>query len=301
MKLFYSDLFVLPLPEGHRFPMAKYRMLREALIASGEFVQEDFLIPAPAHDDELVRAHDRDYVKRVQRGELSAAELRLIGFPWSPQMVERSRRSSGATIGACRMALRDGVSANLAGGTHHAGRAQGEGFSVFNDAAVAARAMQAEGLAKQVLVIDLDVHQGNGTAQITYGDESIFTFSMHGAKNYPFRREFASKLDVDLPDGTSDDAYLCALDAALLQIDQSFKADLIIYLAGADPYEGDRLGRLKLTMRGMAARDERVFDYVCSRGLPIAIAMAGGYGHRIEETVAVHAQTVLGAKRWCKQ
>jgi acetoin utilization deacetylase AcuC-like enzyme len=296
MKLFYSDLFVLPLPEGHRFPMSKYRLLRESLIASGEFTQADFLIPAPAHDDELARAHDRDYIQRVQRGELTDAEQRLIGFPWSPQMVERSRRSSGATIGACRMALRDGVSANLAGGTHHAGRAQGEGFSVFNDAAVAARAMQAEGLVKHVLVIDLDVHQGNGTAQITAGDDSIFTFSMHGAKNYPFRREFPSDLDVDLPDGTADADYLAALDSSLKQIEQCFRADIIIYLAGADPYEGDRLGRLKLTMAGLKARDERVFGFAKRLDLPVAIAMAGGYARNIEETVAVHAQTITCAK-----
>ncbi len=297
MKLFYSDIFVLPLPQGHRFPMEKYRLLRERLLASGQFQLNDFLIPAPAHDDELVRAHDHHYIQRVQHAELTDAEQRLIGFPWSMQMVERSRRSSGATIGACRMALRDGVSANLAGGTHHAGRSQGEGFSVFNDAAVAARAMQAERLASRVLVVDLDVHQGNGTAQITKDDHSIFTFSMHGAKNYPFRREHPSDLDVDLIDGTTDGDYLNALVNALDQIDQRFTADLIIYLAGADPYEGDRLGRIKLTMQGLAQRDQCVFDFAQQRNIPVAIAMAGGYAKHIEDTVEIHAQTILAAKK----
>ncbi|MCA3058470.1 MAG: histone deacetylase, partial [Rhodocyclaceae bacterium] len=207
MKLFYADEFVLPLPAGHRFPMQKYRMLRERLMASGEFLADDFCVPPAATFTELTRAHAPDYVLRAERGELSAQEMKLIGFPWSPEMVERSKRSSGATIGACRAAIKDGAAANLAGGTHHAFYDHGEGFCVFNDAVIAARAMQAEGRANNVAVIDCDVHQGNGTAAIASGDNSIFTFSIHGVRNYPFRREFASDLDIDLADGTADDAY----------------------------------------------------------------------------------------------
>ncbi|MFN6168635.1 MAG: histone deacetylase, partial [Burkholderiales bacterium] len=208
MKLYYADEFVLPLPAGHRFPMQKYRMLRERLMASGEFLADDFCVPPAATFTELTRAHAPDYVLRAERGELSAQEMKLIGFPWSPEMVERSKRSSGATIGACRAAIKDGAAANLAGGTHHAFYDRGEGFCVFNDAVIAARAMQAEGRANNVAVIDCDVHQGNGTAAIASGDNSIFTFSIHGVRNYPFRREFASDLDIDLADGTADDAYL---------------------------------------------------------------------------------------------
>jgi acetoin utilization deacetylase AcuC-like enzyme len=297
VKLFSCDEFVLPLPEGHRFPMRKYAMLRERLEASGVFPPEAFRIPAAATFTELTRAHAPDYVERVERGELSTAEIRAIGFPWSAAMVERSRRSSGATIEACRAALADGVAANLAGGTHHAFYDRGEGFCVFNDTAVAARAMQAEGRVDRVLVIDCDVHQGNGTASILSGDDSVFTLSIHGAKNYPFRREVASDLDVDLPDGTGDAEYLAALDAALAQVFGRFTPQLVIYLAGADPYEDDRLGRLKLTKPGLLARDEKVFTACRSRGIAVAITMAGSYARRIEDTVEIHAATVLRARQ----
>ena len=296
MKLFSCDEFVLPLPEGHRFPMRKYALLRERLAASGAFPPESFCIPAAATFTELTRAHAPDYVERVERGELSAAEMRAIGFPWSAAMVERSKRSSGATIEACRAALADGVAANLAGGTHHAFYDRGEGFCVFNDTAVAARAMQAEGRVERVLVVDCDVHQGNGTASILSGDDSVFTLSIHGAKNYPFRREVASDLDVDLPDGTGDAEYHAALEAALAQAFGTFTPQLVIYLAGADPYEDDRLGRLKLTKAGLLARDEKVFAACRSRGVAVAITMAGSYARRIEDTVEIHAATILRAR-----
>jgi acetoin utilization deacetylase AcuC-like enzyme len=299
MKLFYADHFVLPLPPGHRFPMQKYALLRELLATAGEFAAEDFVVPPAASFTELTRAHAPDYVLRVERGELSAAEIKLIGFPWSAQMVERSKRSSGATIAACRAALVDGAAANLAGGTHHAFYDRGEGFCVFNDAVVAARAMQAEALARRVAVIDCDVHQGNGTAAIASGDNSIFTFSIHGARNYPFRRESPSDLDVDLPDGTGDSEYLAALDAALTALFARFTPELVIYLAGADPFEDDRLGRLKLSFAGLQARDAMVFSYCAQRRLPVAVAMAGGYARQIEDTVAIHTQTVIAAKGLC--
>lgn len=296
MKLYYTDIFVLPLPPGHRFPMEKYSLLRQRLLASGEFADADFNTPAAATPEELQRAHDPAYVRRVTRGELSAAELKRIGFPWSPGMVERSLRSAGATLAACRAALADGCSANLAGGTHHAHADRGEGFCVFNDAAVAARAMQAEGRVERVAIIDCDVHQGNGTAAILHGDDSVFTFSIHGARNFPFDKE-SSDLDLELPDGTNDDAYLAALDAGLNEVFARSRPDLVIYLAGADPYAGDRLGRLSLSFAGLAARDRRVFSACRERGIPVALAMAGGYARPIEDTVTIHATTVLAAKR----
>jgi acetoin utilization deacetylase AcuC-like enzyme len=296
VKLFYTDVFVLPLPAGHRFPMEKYSRLRAALLASGDFAEGDFHLPHPATDDELARAHDRTYIERVSRGQLSEKEQKAIGFPWSEGMVERSRRSAGATLGACRAALEDGIAANLAGGTHHAFRDRGEGFCVFNDAAVAARAMQAEGRAHRVLVVDCDVHQGNGTASILRGDDSIFTLSIHGARNFPFAKE-QSDLDIELPDGCCDEAYLQRLDEGLATALDLARPDLVIYLAGADPYRDDRFGRLGLTIAGLAERDRRVLASARASGVPTALAMAGGYAREIDDTVSIHANTVRLARR----
>lgn len=295
MKLFYADHFVLPLPPGHRFPMEKYSRLRERLLASGHFAPDDFRVPDAASDTELLRAHDAGYVQRVVRGTLGHDEVRRIGFPWSEAMVERSRRSAGATLAACRAALAEGWAANLAGGTHHAFRDRGEGFCVFNDAAVAALAMRAEGRVERVAIVDCDVHQGNGTASILANRADCFTFSIHGARNFPFDKE-TSDLDVELPDGTGDEAYLAALDDALALVFRH-QPDLVIYLAGADPFEDDRLGRLKLTKAGLAARDERVLGECRRRSLPVAIAMAGGYARQIDDTVAIHAATIDTARR----
>lgn len=296
MKIYYADHFVLPLPSGHRFPMSKYSLLRQA-VASLEGVS---LEEAPlASIEELSLAHDSDYINRVIQGQLSSSEQREIGFPWSALMVERSRRSAGATIAACRSAWSEGVSANLAGGTHHAYADKGSGFCVFNDAAIASRVTQkylmpSLGRLARVAIIDLDVHQGNGTASILRGDDSIFTFSVHGQKNFPFRKE-SSDLDIGLPDGTGDLAYLEALEQGLLELKQLFDPELIIYLAGADPYEGDRLGRLSLTFEGLKSRDLMVFDYAAAHKIPLAITMAGGYGNSIEDTVKVHTQTIANA------
>ena len=276
--------------------MRKYRMLRDLI---GEQLPDVELDEAPhTTDGVLALAHHPQYIHRVSTGALTAAEQRAIGFPWSPEMVERSRRSAGATIAACRSAFSDGVSVNLAGGTHHAHADHGEGFCVFNDAAIAARLMQAERRASRVAIIDLDVHQGNGTAEILARDDSVFTLSLHGENNYPFAKA-VSDLDISLPDGTGDDAYLAELDSALAQLFARFDPQLIIYLAGADPHEGDRLGRLKLTAAGLAERDRRVLQLAGARGLPVAIAMAGGYGRDIEQTVAIHLQTVGIAARHC--
>ncbi len=293
MQIFSSDSFVLPLPAGHRFPMQKYAMLRER-VAAELAPPAQLRTPDPAGDAELLRAHSAGYVARVAAGQLSAAEIRRIGFPWSPQMVERSRRSAGATIAACRAALADGAGVNLAGGTHHAFADAGAGYCVFNDSAVAARAMQAEGRIRRALIIDCDVHQGDGTAAILAGDDSVFTLSIHAEKNFPFRKQ-RSDLDVGLPDATEDDAYLDALEAGLARAIALAGADLAIYLAGADPYYDDRLGRLSLTKAGLAERDRVVFHYCRRAGLPLAISMAGGYARSIADTVDIHAQTVATA------
>lgn len=304
MQVFYADQFVLPLPPGHRFPMAKYRLLRDRL---ADELPEVRLMPAlPATDGELALAHRPAYIAAIADGSVDPRVMREIGFPWSPAMAERARRSVGATIAACRASFKEGVAANIAGGTHHAYADKGGGFCVFNDAAVAARLMQAEvaraaGRPLQVAVIDLDVHQGNGTASIFRNDPTVFTLSLHGQKNFPFRKE-ASDLDVNLPDGCSDDEYLHALEMALGELERRFAPGLVIYLAGADPHEGDRLGRLKLTWDGLEARDRRVFDWAWQRGMPLAFCMAGGYGLRIEDTVQAQVHTFQAAlqywRRW---
>lgn len=296
MQAFYSDHFVLPLPPGHRFPMQKYARLRERV--AGELPHVALTEALPADDGMLGRVHAHDYVVRVSTGALNPKEQREIGFPWSPQMVERSRRSAGATLAACRAALAQGVAVNLAGGTHHAYADRGEGFCVFNDAAVAARAVQADlGAGTRVAIIDLDVHQGNGTAAIFEHDPSVFTLSLHGEHNYPFRKA-RSDLDVALPDGCGDDDYLVALGHALTDLFAQFTPTLAIYLAGADPLENDRLGRLALTHDGLLARDRSVLTACAERGVPVAIAMAGGYGRDIEQTVAAHFGTVRLASQF---
>jgi acetoin utilization deacetylase AcuC-like enzyme len=293
MQVFYATQFVLPLPPGHRFPMAKYQLLRDRVTAELPVIR--LQQAQPASDGELALVHSPGYIKAISDGSVDPRVMREIGFPWSPAMAERARRSVGATIAACRAALRDGVAANIAGGTHHAAADKGGGFCVFNDAAVAARLLQAEcgrdsSRPLQVAVIDLDVHQGNGTASIFRGDPTVFTCSLHGAKNFPFRKE-PGDLDVELPDGCRDDQYLLALDRALDEVDRRCRPGLVIYLAGADPHEGDRLGRLKLTWDGLRARDARVFEWAWRRRVPLAMAMAGGYGVRIEDTVQVQVNT----------
>ncbi|WP_169977331.1 histone deacetylase family protein [Tautonia rosea] len=292
MAIYFSDRFVLPLPEWHRFPMAKYARLRDRLERSGIVPPELLREPPAATDQEILRAHDSDYFARAVSGQFLAEEARALGFPWSPQLIERSRRSAGATIAAARDVL-TGASfgVNLAGGTHHAAPNRCAGYCVFNDSAIAARAMQAEGLARRVLIVDCDVHQGDGTALIFADDPTVFTFSIHGERNYPLRKP-PSDLDVPLPDGTDDDAYLAALDAGLAEgIDRS-RADLAIYLAGADPYLADRFGRMKLTMPGLEARDRLVFDALRSRAIPVAVSMAGGYSENVDDIVAIHFATV---------
>ena len=291
MKVFYTDRFALPLTPGHTFPAEKYALLRERVERSGMVAPEDLREPRAATDEEILRVHHADYVQKVVDGGLSALEIRALGLPWSPELVERSRRSCGATIEAAEWALREGVAVNLAGGTHHAFPDRGAGYCVFNDAAVAARSLQARGLVGRVLILDCDVHQGDGTACVFEDDPSVFTFSLHGARNYPLVKQ-RSDLDIELDDDATDAPYLDALnhglDAALSWPD----ADLAIYLAGADPFEGDRLGRLKVSKVGLAARDRVVFRRCREARLPVAVAMAGGYARSIEDTVEIQFQTV---------
>lgn len=296
MKVFYSDQFVLPLPEGHRFPMNKYSMLRERVERADICGPGELLLPHAVTDEEILRAHDPDYLKKVVTGTLTDKEMRRIGFPWSERMVERSRRASGGTLDACRAALEEGIAANLAGGTHHAFAGRGEGFCVLNDSAIAARTLRAEGLVDKVAVLDTDVHQGNGTASILRGDPHVFTFSIHGAKNYPFHKE-ESDLDVPLADGTDDDAFLAALSGALDRVLELAAWDLAIFLAGADPFEGDKLGRLSVTKEGLARRDQMVLEACRERGIPVAVTMAGGYAKDVADTVDIHFQTVQRAAK----
>lgn len=291
MKLFYSDHVILPLPEGHRFPMPKYMLLHRR-VREAELVPLEDLREAPAASDEdILRVHLLAYWEKVVHGTLSDKEIRRMGFPWSPGLVERTRRSVGGTIAACRAALQDGFAANLAGGTHHAYPDHGEGYCVLNDAAIATRTLQAEGLVRRVIIIDCDVHQGNGTAAIFAGDPTVFTFSTHGAKNFPFHKE-SSDLDIALSDGCDDTCFLKALQGGLDTVMRSFQADLGIYIAGADPFYDDRLGKLSMTKRGLLERDRLVFERCQDEGLPLAIVMGGGYARQVEDTVDIQFQTI---------
>jgi acetoin utilization deacetylase AcuC-like enzyme len=300
VRAFYSDRFVLPLPAGHRFPMEKYRRLRERLVEEGVLRPGDLEEPGAASWDELALVHHPAYLRAVEEGTLPPLAQRRIGFPWSREMVERSRRSTGATIGAARVALAEtaergwGVAANLAGGTHHAHPAHGEGFCVFNDAAVAIRVLQREGAIATALVVDCDVHQGNGTAAIFAGDPDVVTFSIHGARNFPFRKE-RSSVDVELPDGAGDDVFLAALELHLPLLLAERRPDLAIYLAGADPWRDDRFGRMAMSREGLAERDRMVLSSLRELGIPTAIAMAGGYGRDIEDTVTIQVETIRTA------
>ncbi|MBY0230467.1 MAG: histone deacetylase [Gemmataceae bacterium] len=297
MKAFVTDMFALPLPAGHRFPADKYRLLRERVDASMLFRPGDLAIPRAATDEQLLRVHTAAYIEALEKGTLTEAEQRRIGFPWWPGMAERARRTTGGTIEACRAALAEGVAVNLAGGTHHAFPDAGEGFCLFNDAAVAIRAMQAEGRIRRAVVIDLDVHQGNGTASIFRDDPSVFTFSVHGERNFPLRKE-PSDLDIGLPDGVTDEDYLRAVEEGTREAIRRAEAEMAVYLAGADPHEGDRLGRMAVTTEGLRRRDGMVLGMCHEARLPVAVCMAGGYGKDIAVTADLYMQTVRVAWEW---
>jgi len=291
-----SARYTIPLPAGHRFPIEKYALLRDAVVASGLVSPSTLHEPDRASVDALLLVHTPRYVDAVVGGTLSDAEQRRIGLPWSEFLVERSFRAVGGTCEAARAALDRGVTMNLAGGTHHAFPDHGEGFCVFNDVAVAIRVLQRDGHIRRAAVIDLDVHQGNGTHAIFAGDETVFTFSMHGGRNYPFHK-VAGSLDVELGDGTEDDLYLEMLATHLPVVLATSAPDLVIYLAGSDPHEGDRLGRLRLTFDGLARRDAMVLDACREVGIPVAVTIAGGYGRNIDDSVQVHVNTVRVAAR----
>jgi acetoin utilization deacetylase AcuC-like enzyme len=291
MKAFYSDHQDFPLPEGHRFPKQKYWLLRRRVVEAGLLSPENLRPAPPAPMTALRMVHDEGYIQRLLRGELRPQEERRIGLPWSPELIQRARSSVGGTTAACRAALADGVGANLSGGTHHAHADHGAGFCIFNDVAVGARMMQSEGPGLGVLVIDCDVHQGDGTAAIFAADPSVYTFSIHGADNFPYRKE-NSDLDIALPDGTGDNAYIEALKGGLALALGNARPNLAIYLAGADPYLDDRLGRLSLSKSGLAARDRLVLEMCAALALPVAVVMSGGYARRIEDVVDIHFETL---------
>ncbi|MEY4608660.1 MAG: hypothetical protein RL625_877 [Gemmatimonadota bacterium] len=295
LHVWSSAHYTIPLPADHRFPIAKYTMLREAIVAEGIVAAGQVHDPARLSLTDAGRVHDADYLARILDGRLTAAEQRRMGFPWSPGLVERSLRASGGTLEAARHALTAGIAMNLAGGTHHAFAAHGEGFCVLNDVAIAVRALRAEGRIRRVAIIDLDVHQGNGTHDILAHDDDSFTFSMHGRRNYPFRK-VPGRLDLELEDGTEDTEYLERLAEALPGVLAAARPDLVCYLAGADPHEGDTLGRLRLTFDGLMRRDALVLESARAIGVPVAIAIAGGYGRDIADTVRVHCNTARIAR-----
>ncbi|HEX4469802.1 MAG TPA: histone deacetylase [Gemmatimonadaceae bacterium] len=290
LRLWTSARYSFPLPEGHRFPIAKYQRLRDQVLINGIVAPGALREPERATREALLLVHTADYVDRFLEGRLSPDELRRLGFPWSTALVERSLRAVGGTCEAAAAALDNGIAMNLAGGTHHAFSDHGEGFCVFNDVAIAIRLLQRAGRVRRAAIVDLDVHQGNGTNAIFAGDDSVFTFSMHGGRNYPFHKVPGS-LDVELADGTRDDEYLYQLSAHLPIVLARSQADLVVYLAGADPHEGDALGRLGLTFEGLARRDAFVIDLCREVGIPVAITIAGGYGRNLDDTVHIHVET----------
>ncbi len=300
MKVFYSDEFGFSVPEGHRFPIDKFRMVREAVCAQGLVPPGEMSVPEPAEDAAILRAHDETYVRRLEAGQLTLKEMQRIGLPWSPELMVRTRRTVGGTLAACRAALEEGVAMNLAGGYHHAFRDHGQGFCLYNDIVIAVRALQAERRIGRAVVLDCDVHQGNGTASLVADDPTIFAFSIHNDDNFPLIK-VASDLDIGLHDGTGDAEYLEALEPGVQSALERAGAEMALYLAGADPYEGDLLGRMAMTKAGLAARDQMVLGMCRAAGLPVAVLMAGGYGRHVEDTVEIHAQTVrIAAGMMCE-
>jgi acetoin utilization deacetylase AcuC-like enzyme len=294
MKACYSDHYVIELPPGHTFPIQKYRLIRERLLADGTLAPADLIEPDLAHPEDILQAHTRDYWERLSTGTLGESAVRRLGLPWSDALVRRSRASVQGTLTAARIALHDGMAANLAGGTHHAFADRGEGYCLLNDVAVAVRCLQRDWWMQRMAVVDCDVHQGNGTAGIFAGDPDVFTFSMHGASNYPLVKVPGS-LDIALPDGAGDEEYLQALAAALPRVLEEFRPGLVFYIAGADAHERDRLGRLALTHEGLRRRDAMVLRACIEAGTPVAITLGGGYGKDLDDTVEAHCNTIRSA------
>ena len=294
-KIFYSPYYYADIGENHVFPIKKFELVRDKLLAEEILQPQEICEPPPAAIVDVRTVHTADYVSRLISGELTAKEIRKLGLPWSQSLVRRSFLAVSGTINAARHALQNAVSSNLAGGTHHSFPDRGEGFCVLNDVAVAVRVLQRENLAKRFLIIDCDVHQGNGTAFIFRDDSDVYTFSMHGAKNYPLFKEI-SNLDIELPDKTSDKEYLETLEEALPRI-FLHDPDIVFYLGGADPFENDKLGRLNLTISGLMKRDEMVLEFAKSRDVPIVTTMSGGYALEIRDTVEIHSNTIRAVKK----
>jgi acetoin utilization deacetylase AcuC-like enzyme len=294
-RLFYSPYYYADIGEGHVFPIRKFELVKDILLREGTLEQHEIVEPEPARIEDLHLVHTEDYISRLVNGTLTAKEIRKLGLPWSKSLVRRSFHAISGTIEAAKIALQSGIASNLAGGTHHAYPDRGEGFCVLNDVAVAIRVLQRDKLAERFLIIDCDVHQGNGTAFIFNGDDSVFTFSMHGAKNYPLHKE-KSTLDIELPDKTGDVEFLETLSEALLRV-ILHHPDIIFYLGGADPFEKDKLGRLSLSKNGLMKRDEMVLDFAKARGIPIVTTLSGGYAENIEDTVEIHANTIRAVKK----
>ena len=296
MFVAYHPGYVVDIGAGHRFPMQKYGLVYERLIDEGTLGAEQVVAPQPVAAEDLLLVHTHDYVTRFLTGDMTAKEMRTLGFPWTAALARRARLAVGGTIKASRLAWRDGLAANLAGGSHHAFADHGEGFSVFNDIAVAIRVLQRDHGLQRAAVVDCDVHQGNGTATIFADDPSVYACSLHGEKNYPFDKP-PSDLDVPLPDGTVDAEYLAALDDALETVQREFRPQMVWYLAGVDPYAGDRLGRLALSLDGLRRRDVRVLSFFRNADVPLVTTMGGGYAPQIEAVVEAHCQTVRAACR----
>ncbi len=297
MKVFYSDQLLVPLPDGHRFPMPKYGRLH-ARIVQARIEAIHLCSSSPAKKEQVVHVHSSEYFSKIENGTLTDREIRRIGLPWSPALFNRTLHAIGGTIDACSAAVHDGISANLAGGTHHAHRDHGEGYCIFNDVAIAARVIQSKSPVNRILIIDCDAHQGNGTAEIFSGDSTVFTYSIHGEKNFPYYKA-TSDLDVALKDGCSDQEYLSAVYESVPGVILDFKPDLVFYIAGADPYLDDRLGRLKLTKQGLAMRDRWVLSCCRRFDLPVAIVLGGGYARLIDDVVDIHFETIrIAAEIW---
>ncbi|MET0625395.1 MAG: histone deacetylase [Pyrinomonadaceae bacterium] len=294
MRVCYTPRYYADIGEGHVFPIRKFELVRDRLVAEGTLSPAEIYEPREASVADVLLVHTDDYVTRLRAGALTPREVRRLGLPWSKALVRRSFLATAGTIAAARFALDEGVGANLAGGTHHAFPDHGEGFCVLNDVAVAVRVLQRDGRARRFAVVDLDVHQGNGTAHIFAEDPAVFTFSMHGAKNYPLFK-LRSSLDVELADGTSDEEYLATLALHLPRV-FAHEPELVFYLGGADPFAGDKLGRLSLSFDGLRARDEMVLRECRARGVPVTTVMSGGYAADIDDTVEIHCNTVRAAK-----
>ena len=294
-QIFYSPYYYADIGEGHVFPIKKFELVRDKLLGEGTLQSSEIFEPQPTEIEDVLLVHTEDYILRLRDGTLTAKEIRKLGLPWSKSLVRRSFLAVSGTINAAKLALENRVASNLAGGTHHAFPDRGEGFCVMNDVAVAIEVLKRDGLAKRFLIIDCDVHQGNGTAFIFKDDEAVFTFSIHGAKNYPLFKE-SSNLDIELPDKTSDDEYLETLNEALPRV-FLHNPDIVFYLGGADPFEKDKLGRLSLTFEGLMKRDEAVLSFAKEREVPIVTLMSGGYAQDINDTVEIHCNTIRAVKK----